>query len=338
VQGRIEHKIKTEEIIKKKISRYPSLVSDYYLSMANYTHSTKLTYINKISNFFDFLFSRNECTNEVIKSVQGRDINAYVNMLQNKMSRGVEISKVTIALSITALRDFYDYLLQQGEISENPLDRAVKRPSCKKNDGIVYLEKEEIKKVYENLEKGVGTKKAKSFQKRWKNRDTLLIVLPLVTGMRVSALDEINIEDIDFEKNEIRVIEKREKLRTFTLSNEVMELIRVWMVEREEILKGRQLNALFISDNRGVCSRLTVRSINRIVQKYSEGIDKHITPHKLRSTFGTQFYRQTGDIYLTSNMMGHESTKTTSRYVAVDNKRKDEENKSFMKDMLQIRN
>lgn len=327
MNGRLENKIKTEQYLQNKISRYPSWLSDYYYSLANFTHNTKFTYVMKVCAFLDFYFTGSEMnpSNERIASIGSTDINIYINYSKSKIINGKEMSKSTINQQITALTNFFDFLYAQGYITKNPMDQSVGRAALRSKNEIIYLEKNEIQKLLSNVDQYKG---------KWKNRDRLIVILPLVTGMRVSALSEINIEDIDFQKKEIKVIEKGEKQRTFEVTEEIIDLMETWMTDREKYLAGEKQDAFFITKKNGIHMRISVRSIERMVKRYAKGIEKHITPHKLRSTFGTQFYRQTGDIYLTADMMGHESTRTTARYVAIDNKKKKEENFKYISGIL----
>ncbi|SCG87988.1 Tyrosine recombinase XerC [uncultured Clostridium sp.] len=335
--GRIEHKQQIEAELKEKIRNYPSWIDEYYYSLTNNTHTTKVDYLSMICRFLDSYFKSHDKRNESIANISGVDINRYLDDIKNDrlIKTGRELSKATIALQITSLTSFFDFLVTQGYMPENPMSKAVKRPKSSQMKPVVYLENNEIHKVLQNIEKGVGTQKAIATQKKWKNRDKLLVLFPLATGMRVTALDEINVTDIDFVAGTVSVIEKREKRREFDISG-LMEILEAWLEDREKILEGLEMDALFISKTRGGYSRLTVRAINMIVKRYTAGINKNISPHKLRATYGTQFYRQTKDIYLTANMMGHNSTNTTARYVVADKKVKEAESKKYMEKLTKM--
>lgn len=335
--GRIEHKQLVESVLKEKLKNYPSFVGEYYYSLTNNTHASKETYITRICVFLDHYFQDHEKGNESLRQVTGVDVNRFLDDMKNEHLRktGKELAKTTIALQISCLASFFNFLVMQGYIPESPMVKAVKRPKSLQQKPIVYLEKSEIRKVLQNIDKGVGSEKAIATQKKWKNRDKLLVLFPLITGMRVTALDEINLEDIDFIAGTVKVIEKREKQREFDISG-LMEILEAWLEDREQILEGMEMDALFISKAKGGYKRLSVRAINQIVQRYTTGINKHISPHKLRATYGTQFYRQTRDIYLTAEMMGHNSTNTTARYVVADKRVKEAESKKYAEKITKL--
>ena len=137
----------------------------------------------------------------------------------------------------------------------------------------------------------------------------------MVNGLRVTALSEINIDDIDFKNKRITVTEKGNITKKVSFDNKTDMYLKIWIKQREELLGDYKERALFISNRR---TRMTVRSIENVVEKYTQCIEgKHITPHKLRSTCGTNVYQQTKDIYLVSKILGHKNTSPTRRYAAV---------------------
>jgi integrase/recombinase XerC len=214
-------------------------------------------------------------------------------------------------------------LLGDGKVIENKIvsiglesmafDDGIERPKVKEND-ITFLEPEEWAIVKKNIMNGVGSDRAKAKQKKWIYRDLLLFQIPIITGVRITALTEISFDDIDFKKHTINVIDKaREK--TLFLDDETFELLLVWIKNRNELIQGYEdKKYLFISNQR---KKMTVMSAERIVEKYTYNISKHITPHKLRSTCGTNMYRATRDIYLVADVLGHTSTATTKKYTKV---------------------
>ena len=131
--------------------------------------------------------------------------------------------------------------------------------------------------------------------------------------MRCSALYKLNIDSINFETNTLTTIDKGNKYRKFDLSDNLINDIVIWLTDRERFLNGKEEEALFISNRR---SRLTQDGISDIVQKYAYNITgKHITPHKLRATYGTQLYAKTGNLYMVQECMGHSNPKTTELYI-----------------------
>ena len=130
---------------------------------------------------------------------------------KKQVVNGKPISESTIATQISELKNFFDFLQKSEYIRENPMDNAVGRPSVPMRDGSLLFDKRRTFCYYENLKNGVGSHRARSRQGKYGDRDKLLFLLPLSIGCRVSALDEINISDIDFENKRIKIIDKGNK-------------------------------------------------------------------------------------------------------------------------------
>src|SRR5699024_8596292 len=131
-----------------------------------------------------------------------------------------------------------------------------------------------------------------------KARDLAIITLLLGTGIRVSECIGLNMEDVDFNNDGIKVRRKGGNEAIIYFGDEVRDALEEYLMEREEIitLTGHE-DALFLSMQK---RRISVRAVENLVKKYADLISslKNITPHKLRSTYGTSLYRETGDIYL----------------------------------------
>lgn len=218
----------------------------------------------------------------------------------------------------SALKRFSNYMYT-SERSNKDYMLSVKRPDSTEKLSTVekrekgFLTDEEIKKYIIAVNNGVGSKKAKSFQNNWKERDLLIILILINTGMRCSALYKLDIDSIDMLNHCITVTEKRGKIRNYSFPNQLDKYIHAWLEKRSEILGEKNEDALFLSNQR---KRIDQSSIARIVKKYAVDIQgKHITPHKLRATYGTQLYAKTGDLYMVQECMGHSNPKTTELYI-----------------------
>ena len=148
--------------------------------------------------------------------------------------------------------------------------------------------------------------------------DMAIVMVFLTTGIRESALCNMDVEDIDFENNMIIVTDKGDKVNIHNIPEETKTVLRKWLLKREEILTKadkRDEQALFISNEK---RRLSDTGIRSVVDKYSRSItdsNEKITPHALRATFGTLLYDRTHDIELVRQQMNHESVATTQRYI-----------------------
>ena len=215
-----------------------------------------------------------------------------------------------------SLRAFYKYLFTENLIESNvaslvPLPRLHER-------AIIRLDVDEVARMLDIAE--TGTPLPKTYQKYHrvtKKRDLAMLSLFLGTGIRISECVGLNIEDFDFEQNAFVVTRKGGKEVILYLSDEVAETLKDYMEERKKIetLPGHE-EAFFLSIQR---RRMTQRAVENMVKKYAAiaaPLKKKISPHKLRSTFGTNLYRETGDIYLVADVLGHTDVNTTRKHYA----------------------
>ena len=318
MNGRLENQIKTESRIKEKLKNDPEYMKRYYYSLNSKSHTTKLMYYNNIERFLKHKYGTFPNI-ELLNEIDAYEIQTYMAEI-NYYYEDQEIKelKETSQCNIySALSSFFRFLKASRYITNNPfLDGTIERPRVRENE-VVYLTSEEIRTVESTILNGVGNQLSKSKQNNWKYRDLLLFRIPIINGLRVTALSEINVSDIDLYKRKIRVIEKGNIAKAVDFDYKTSKYLQIWLKERRILLNGEKCDALFISNRR---TRMTTRSIERVIDKYTECIEgKHITPHKLRSTCGTNIYQQTKDIYLVSKVLGHKNTNPTKRYAAVFN-------------------
>ncbi len=319
MQGRVEHKREMELSLQQKLEDKPKILKDYYYSLRENSHTTKKRYIYNVIRFLNY-YNGNDIDKKTkidFNLITSTDINSYIEDINYIEEDGElkELSAATKACIYSSLSSFFDFLVNQSVIDISPfVKNKIKRPKVQEND-IVFLTPEEIKEVENNIMRGVGNKTSVSKQKDWKYRDYLLFRIPAVSGIRVTALNEINLSDINLRDGFIRITEKGNIDTKAYLDEKTIIFIRLWLEEREKLLNGKEEKSLFISNRR---ERMTVRSIENIIDKYTESIkDKKITPHKLRSTCGTNLYQETKDIYLVSKVLNHKTTAPTRRYAKV---------------------
>lgn len=195
---------------------------------------------------------------------------------------------------------------------------------------IVRLEIDEVARLLDLVEDGDSlTERQKAYHKKTRVRDLALMTLLLGTGIRVSECIGLNLNDVDFNVDGIRIHRKGGKEVIIYFGDEVELALRDYMEERRHIVPapGNE-EALFLSMQK---KRLNVRSVENLVKKYAQAAAplKKITPHKLRSTYGTNLYRETGDIYLVADVLGHADVNTTKRHYAAleDERRRSARNK-----------
>ena len=324
MSGRLENKIKTEQKITEKISTMPEYMKRYYFSIGMKTHNTKERYIEDIIRFLNYYGDEKTVTLEMLDKVDPYTIQKYISDISYYYKKGklTELSASAKACNLSCLSSFFRFLKANNYIKNNPFDGGtIDRPKPQEKE-IIYLNKDEVLNVEKAILDGVGSKRSVSRQRDWKYRDFCLFWLPIINGIRVGALSEIDVDDIVFNDRSFSVIEKGNVATRIYYDEKDALYLKLWIEQRKELMKGHEydengnkINALFISNQR---ERITVMSIERLIKKYTEAaINRSISPHKLRSTFATNLYGKTRDIELTSKALHHKSTVPTQKYVKV---------------------
>ena len=216
----------------------------------------------------------------------------------------------------------YNYFHKNKVIDVNPV-LQVDLPKLH-DKAIVRLDPEEVVELLDTIESGDGlTKKQLESHNQLKIRDLAILTLLLGTGIRISECVGLDINDVDFNKSQIKVVRKGGYEAYVYFGDEVAEALNDYLIERKakNPAEGHE-NALFLSNRN---SRITVRMVEIMVKKYASIVTpmKKITPHKMRSTYGTNLYQETGDIYLVADVLGHSDVNTTKKhYAAIDDNQK----------------
>lgn len=220
------------------------------------------------------------------------------------------------ARKLSAIKSLFNYFYEAELIKSNPAT-IIHMPKIHEKN-IIRLDPDEVAKLLDVVENGSAqeSKHQKKFHDRTVVRDLCLLTLLLGTGIRVSECVGLNLEDVDFDNGAIRIIRKGGNEARVYFGEEVEETLSEYMAQRKEVmtLSGHE-SALFLSiQNR----RITVRAVENLVKKYASQVTtlKKITPHKLRSTYGTSLYRESNDIYLVATVLGHKDVNTTRKHYA----------------------
>ena len=253
------------------------------------------------------------------------DIEEYMEYLKYRFNtNGQEVvnRERGIMRKISSLKSFYNYFFRTEKLKTNPA-ALVQLPKLHEKE-IIRLDIDEVVLLLDEVESGEQlTPKQKAYHEKTKVRDLALLTLMLGTGIRVSECVGLNVKDIDWKNGGIQIHRKGGKEVTVYFGREVEDALLDYLDERKKIIpeEGHE-DALFLSLQR---KRLTVRSVENLVKKYSRTVtpNKKITPHKLRSTYGTNLYRETGDIYLVADVLGHSDVNTTKKhYAALEDERR----------------
>ena len=325
--------------IRDQISSLPLFCKDFFRSIEPRTTSkTRLAYCYDLNVFFLFLRNNNpELKNRNMElsdldSITFKDIEEYMEYLKYyKDEDGNEITNSVsgIKRKVATLRSFYKYYYNNDLIKTNPAAK-VSLPKLRDKE-IIRLDVNEVADFLDSVESGDKlTYKEQKYHEKTKVRDLAMLSLLLGTGIRVSECVGINLNDVDLKNTAIKIKRKGAKEAIVYFSDEVLKPLREYIEYRNTIenIDEKNENALFLSLQN---KRISARSIEKIVKKYAEKVTplKHITPHKLRSTFGTNLYQETDDIYLVASVLGHNDVNTTKKHYAAieDNKKRQSRNK-----------
>lgn len=323
MDGRLENKIKNEKKIERMLGELPECVSQYYYSRSSSKESKgSVEYIKKIRAF---LSSINNDTKSIdVLKITEDDVSKYLHSIEQTTDNSGNIRETTFSYRkqvYSILNSFFEYLRKRKIIPENPMD-CIERPMTKDVVKRKYLDAFDVNFILECIEDGAGSERSKNRQANWVLRDKAIIVLLAMTGMRETALTEINVDDIDFSKETIRVIDKRHKTHIYKMNETIQNALANWIEDRESKLSDQQTDALFISNQQ---KRISINAVVSIVKKYSlKGLGYEISPHKLRAAFCTILYEKTGDIEFVRRAVGHSCIETTQRYIVDDDSAKDE--------------
>lgn len=305
----------------------PRFCRDFFIGIEPTTSSrTRIAYAYDLGIFFDYMHETNpmcrkkditEYPLDMLDQIKSIDIEEYLNFLKYYSKDGTEHTNNERGISrkLASLRSFYNYFFRTERITTNPAE-LVKMPKLHEKN-IIRLDIDEVAILLDEVESGEKlTERQKTYHMQTKKRDLALLTLLLGTGIRVSECIGLDLDDVDFKNNGIKIHRKGGYDSIVYFGDEVEAALKDYLEERNKVipLEGNA-NALFLSLQK---KRINVRSVENLVKKYSKLVTnlKNITPHKLRSTYGTNLYRETGDIYLVADVLGHKDVNTTKKHYA----------------------
>lgn len=314
--------------IREMLRELPDVCFDFINAIDSTTQPlTRYAYVSDLKLFFGFLTqelpkfagkSPNTFEASDLSRITSRDIYMYMDYLSLYVRDDVEITNQELGKQrkIASLRSFYKFLYKNGYIDSDPA-ALVDMPK-RHQKPIIRLEIDEVARMLDLVESGeLQTEHQKKYNEHTRARDLAILTLFLGTGIRVSELVGINIDDVDFSINGFLVTRKGGNQAILYFPDEVAGVLKDYMKVRLEMTPapGHE-GALFLSlQNR----RISVRAVQNMVKKYASlaaPLKKKLSPHKLRSTFGTNLYHETGDIYLVADVLGHSDVNTTRRHYA----------------------
>ena len=267
---------------------------------------------------------RQNYDNSLPEPVDIEEYQEYLKVYENDEKKQITNTEKGLARKMSALRSFYGYFFKHQIISKNPT-LLVDMPK-QHEKAIVRLDTDEVAMLLDYVDHGGDnlTGQRKAYYEKTKNRDLAILTLLLGTGIRVSECVGLDIQDVDFKNNGVKVTRKGGNEMVVYFGEEVENALKTYLYTTRKAvvpLPGHE-NALFLSTQR---KRMGVQAVENMVKKYAKEVtpNKKITPHKLRSTYGTSLYKETGDIYLVADVLGHKDVNTTRKhYAAIDENRR----------------
>ncbi len=318
----MQNRIKTG----KYLDNLPEFCYDFFVGVENNTSSlTRYNYAMDFAVFFDYLsefvFKKppEKITTQDLDTLKSRHIEQFLSYIaiyekDGKTYRNSEKGK---ARKLASLRSLFKYLFNHDLLSSN-IASKIETPKLH-NKEIIRLEQNEVSALMNAVENPTEfTQKQISYNKNTFERDNAIITLFLGTGIRISELVGLNVESFDFNQNAFVVTRKGGNQSMLYFSHEVAMALKTWLEKRATLELDKDEKAMFISLQN---KRISVRAVENLVKKFARIASplKKISPHKLRSTYGTNLYRETKDIYIVADVLGHKDVNTTKKHYAAIN-------------------
>jgi site-specific recombinase XerD len=316
------------EAMKKKL---PTYTYEFLDSKAQRNPNTAVSYTYDLLDFFEYLkefcpgaksYEISSVPADILNSLTFQDINEYQKYLSakdvtiiGKYDRQNEISG--IARKMSALRSFYKYQVEHQFLDNDPTVGANKQNRKDDDHVIIRLTPSEVDtflNVIKNCE--VGSLRQQKILQNTRYRDLAILTLLLRTGIRVSECVGLDVDDLNFNENSMVVVRKGRKEHILYFDEVTKEALCDYLeLERPHYIDSDKEKALFMSIQK---RRIAIRSVQQMVNKYAHVAvaNKKISPHKMRSTYGTALYNKTGDIRLVADVLGHSDINTTAKHYA----------------------
>ena len=324
-QIQMEQTLRLREVLKT----LPPFAKDYFRAIEPRSSArTRINYAYDIRVFFHFLMENNpiyrdytisQFTPSDLERLEPVDIEEYMEYLKvyKREEEFVTNGEKGLSRKMSALRSFYNYYFKHQIISRNPT-LLVEMPKLHEK-AIIRLDTDEVALLLDFVE-SAGSKlsgQALTYYLKTRERDLAILTLLLGTGIRVSECVGLDLTDVDFKNNGVTVTRKGGNQMVVYFGDEVADALLNYIEGDRKAaapLSGHE-NALFLSTQK---KRMGVQAVENMVKKYAKQVtpNKKITPHKLRSTYGTSLYKETGDIYLVADVLGHKDVNTTKKHYA----------------------
>lgn len=313
--------------LNEMLGELPPFCSVFFIGIQDTTTPlTRLNYAVDLKLFFNYLVTyETQFYNRQIQTISIADIDeidsqlierfmsyiAYYDKDDGTVFTNGERGKLR---KLSSLRAFFKYFFNKDMLKANVASK-VRSPKLHEKP-IIRLEENETAELMYSCDTLSGfSEHQKKYNENFKTRDNAIISLFLTTGIRVSECVGLNVDDINFNLNLFRVTRKGGNQVILYFGEETAEILKNYLLYRDTLQIPKEEQALFISSQK---KRMSVRSMEYLVKKYAKVATplKKITPHKLRSTYGTNLYRETKDIYIVAEVLGHKDVNTTKKHYA----------------------
>ena len=322
--------LKTTKLADEIISQLPDFCRRYFTHLKGKSPRTRLQYAYDMKRFFDYIAVqpgfretplRSMRASEILDQMQLEDIQEYLDTLEYQTNAEKRSSASSRARKASSLRSFWSYYYKIGEIRRD-MAPLIDVPDIPQHP-VIAMDGSQVQRLLDTVKSDAGlTSREMAFHSRIVQRDFAIMMTLLGTGIRVSELVGIDIDDIDFEEASIIVKRKGGDYDEVFFPLETETALQSYINEGRDLLSPPpEEKALFISLQH---ERMSVRSVQVMVKKYSQraGLNVKITPHKCRSTFATNILRETGDIRTVQTALHHQNIQTTTKYLQTDREQK----------------
>ena len=309
------------------ISDFPSFIKGYFRTREiRLGYKTMISYAYDYNVFIDFLKKNNPSLKdkptcqigiEDFTKITVEDVEEFIAYLKLTCKKNTSVYR-----RLSSLSSLYTYLQKRDLIEKNPF-LLIDREKRKKKE-VIRLETDETLALKYSIKTGYGFTDKQVERNKHNTRDYAIFSVLLNEGLRVSELININVDDLDLQRNSVGIIRKGGDFETIYLSDESLDAITDYLDIRDKYLteETKEEKALFLSQAH---KRMSVRNVELLLKKYmrvsNPSKEQAIHVHSLRATFATDFYSETSDIMLLKQKMGHKSIETTTIYTDVEKKK-----------------
>lgn len=333
MKGRIETEIKVQRATRELLKTMPEFIEEWYLDMQRKKKAPAscYEYTRTAKRFLEYIDT--EIKNVDINKITLQSCESFIISCETKKDKkGMETytSYQYRQTTWSALSNLMGFLAKNNYIEYNFMEDIERPVNPNLNDTIkrIKLTQRDFNKILNAAKDGSGYKKG-----LLGNRDVLIILLFMTTGMKKTELAEINIEDIDINKKILTIKGRNNKTSVYNLNEQVMTYLDKWLKDRESLKTDKSGYALFLKKDG---TRLGDDSVYDIVQKNCyKGIGKKLSPQQLRTGFCSILYKKTHDINFVSKAVGHSNIQMTQRCIQTKNNER-EKATNIMSDILNI--